>query len=174
MVIRSRTRATKWTLVSRYAGFVMALVQGIFMVPLYLRFIPLDIYGVWLASGNLLAWIGIMDPGFTTVLQQQISRYYGKKEISTVRALIGSGLIGSLLLFFITIICGLIITYYLPVWLALSPTINIPLIVKAFRLAVIGTSLMLFSFSISSMNQGLLGSLGIGIINNGINLLSII
>ena len=174
MVLRSRTRATKWTLVSRYAGFVMAMVQGLFMVPLYLRFIPLDIYGVWLASGNLLAWIGIMDPGFTTVLQQQISRYYGKKEISTVRALIGSGLIGSLLLFFITIICGLIITYYLPVWLALSSTINIPLIVKAFRLAVIGTSLMLFSFSISSMNQGLLGSLGIGIINNGINLLSII
>ena len=98
MVLRSRTRATKWTLVSRYTGFVMAMVQGLFMVPLYLRFIPLDVYGVWLASGNLLAWIAIMDPGFTTVLQQQISRYYGEKEISTVRALIGSGLIGSLLL----------------------------------------------------------------------------
>ena len=143
------------------------------MVPLYLRFIPLDMYGAWLASGNLLALITIMDPGFTLILQQQIAIFYGKKDISNVRAIIGSGLVGSLILLFITIIIGFIIAYYLPVWLSLPSTINTPMLVKAFRLAVIGTALTLFSSSISSINMGLLGGFVIGVINNGLHLISI-
>ena len=173
MVLRSRTRATKWTLVSRYITFSLAIVQGIILVPLYLRFIPLDIYGAWLASGNLLALIAIMDPGFTVVLQQQIALSYGKKNISHVSALIGSGLIGSFILLLITIIIGLIVAYYLPVWLSLPSAINTPLLVKAFKLAVIGSALTLFSFAISAINLGLLGSIVIGAINNGLHLISI-
>jgi O-antigen/teichoic acid export membrane protein len=173
MVLRSRTRATKWTLVSRYITFFLAIVQGIILVPLYLQFIPLDMYGAWLASGNLLALIAIMDPGFTVVLQQQIALFYGKKDISHVSALIGSGLIGSFILLLITIIVGLIVAYYLPVWLSLPSAIDTPLLVKAFKLAVIGSALTLFSFAISAINLGLLGSIVIGAINNGLHLISI-
>ena len=158
----------------RYVSILIAVVQGLIMVPLYLRFIPINVYSVWLASANFLAWISITDPGLTIILQQQIASAYGKRDFAKLKMLIGGGLIISGIVFIIAITFGLICTYYLPVWLRLPSAIDIDLIVKAFTLAVIGTSLMLFSFSISSINAGLQGSIGVGLINNGVTTLSII
>ena len=47
------------------------------------------------------------------------------------------------------------------------------MIVQAFCIAVVGTSLMLFSFVLSSINIGLLGSVAVGLITNGVVALSI-
>ena len=152
----------------------MAMAQGLLLVPLYLRFIPIEIYGAWLASGNLLAWISVTDPGLTTVLQQQVANSYGKNDLLKTKTLIGGGLILSVLILIIAIFFGLICAYFLPTWISLPPNIDILLIVKAFTLAVFGTSLMLFSFSIRAINQGMQGSLSIGLINNGVTLTSII
>ena len=174
MTIRSRIRTTQWNLLFRYLSFAIAIVQGLIMVPLYLKFIPIDVYGAWLASGNLLAWISVMDPGLTAILQQKIASAYGKQDLHNVRRLIGGGLFISLIILIITIFTGFIIAHYLPIWLTLPSSIDISLILRAFTLAVIGSSMMLFSFSIYAIIQGLQGSFGIGFITNGINIVAII
>ena len=174
MKIRSRIRTTQWNLFFRYTSFIIAIVQGLIMVPLYLKFIPIDVYGAWLASGNLLAWISAMDPGLTAILQQKIASAYGKEDLSNVSNLIGGGLFISLIILIVTIFIGFIIAYYLPIWLTLPSSIDISLILRAFKLAVVGSSMMLFSFSIYAIIQGLQGSFSIGLITNGINIVAII
>lgn len=151
----------------------MTLIQGLLLVPLYLSYIPVKIYGAWLASGNILAWISAIDPGLTIVLQQQTSTFYGAGKLKKVGKLIGSGFIISCLILIITLSLGLISSYFIINLLNLSLDVDNSLILKAFKYAFFGTSLMLFSYSFQAINYGLQGSFSIGLINNMTVLLSI-
>lgn len=150
------------------------MVTSVIMVPLYLKFIPIEVYGAWLASGNTLAWLSTIDPGLTGILQQKVAAAYGKQDLQTIRVLIPGGLIIGIAVLISAIVFGFVCAHFLPTWLNLSTAIDTSIIVKAFSLAVIGTSLMLFSFVIASINQGLQGSRGIGLINIGITVMSFI
>lgn len=165
MHIRSRKKTTIQFLIIRYGSIALAMVSGIIMVPLYLRFIPTDVYGAWLASGNILVWFSFFDPGLTVVLQQRIAFAYGKRDHQVIREFLGCGLFIAVVISLSIIVIGLVVAPYLPSLLDLPPTIDASLIVKAFSLAVIGTSLAFFSFSISAINQGFQSSLGFGFIN---------
>ena len=152
----------------------MTFIQGLLMVPLYLSFIPVNIYGAWLASGNILAWISAIDPGLTIVLQQQTSKFYGAGKLKKVGELICSGLILSCLILIIALSLGLISSYFIINLLNLSLDVDNLLILKAFKFAFFGTSLMLFSYSFQAINYGLQASFSIGLLNNMTVLLSIL
>ncbi|MDD5596349.1 MAG: lipopolysaccharide biosynthesis protein [Victivallaceae bacterium] len=164
MQIRSRRKTTGKNIFIRYMTLALAMGSGLLMVPLYIRFIPLDVYGVWLASGNILVWIGAIDPGLTTVLQQRVGFAYGKRDFRTIRDVVGCGLIISALVSLFIILLGSIAAFYLSSLLKLPATVDVSVIVLAFFLAVVGNSLNLFSFSISAINQGLQSSLGYGLV----------
>ena len=170
----SRKKTTKWNLVIRYCSITLAIVSGVVMVPLYLKFIPLDIYGAWLASGNILVWLSFIDPGLTVVLQQQIGFAYGKRDYQSLREIIFGGLLISTLISVTIIIIGLLLAPYLPLFLNIAHTNVSNNIIQAFSLAVIGTSLTLLSFSISAVNIGLQNSIGVGLISISVTLLSTI
>ena len=67
------------------------MITGIIMVPLYLRFIPFEVYGAWLASGNMLAWLSTIDPGLTLVLQQRIAAAYGNQDFKAIGMILVAG-----------------------------------------------------------------------------------
>ena len=125
----------------------MAFIQGLLLVPLYLNYIPIEIYGAWLASGNILAWISTIDPGLTIVMQQQVSTYYGKVELEQVGKIIASGLMLSSVVLILALSFGFFSSYFLIDILNLSSDIDNSIILEAFIYAFIGASLMLFSFS---------------------------
>lgn len=174
MIQRSHSRTTKWNIIFRYASIILAFIQGLLLVPLYLNYIPIEIYGAWLASGNLLAWISSIDPGLTIIMNQQTSKFYGKGELEQVGKIIASGLIISSLVLIIALSFGGFFSYFLIDLLNLSSDVDNSIIIKAFNYAFIGSSLMLFSFSFSAINYGLQGSISIGLINITTTLLSII
>ena len=128
----------------------IAIIQGLVMVPIYLQFIPVNIYSFWLATGNILAWMSATDPGLTVVLQQQIADSYGKKDLTKVRNVIGGGLLFSAIVFVVAIIFGLIAAEYLPDVLNIVSKPDNELILAAFTLAVLGTALMIFSFGLNA------------------------
>lgn len=162
--IRSRKRTTKWNLFFHYCSIALAVVSGIVLVPLYLRFIPLDLYGAWLATGNILAWITIVDPGLSTVLQQRASVAYGKGDTDELNALLISGLLLSGVVSLLVLITGYVSSTFLASWLNLGSYANTFLIEQAFLLATVGSALMFFSFGLTSFNQGLQSSVGIGLV----------
>jgi O-antigen/teichoic acid export membrane protein len=69
---------TAWNLVFHYANAVFLIVFGILLTPLYLRYIPEKTFGVWLATGNLVAWLSLVDPGLNAVVQQRIAAAYAR------------------------------------------------------------------------------------------------
>lgn len=161
---RSRRRTTQWNLFFHYAAFSLALVSGIILVPLYLHYIPLDLYGAWLATGNILAWLTIVDPGLSTALQQRAGMAYGKGDLQELSALLTGGVALSGLISLMVIIIGLVSSTFLINVLNLRTTMDSVIVKQAFILAVIGSALMIFSFGLTAFNQGLQSSVGIGLV----------
>ena len=173
MIQRSHSRTSKWNVIFRYTNIILAFVQGLLLVPLYLKYITVEIYGAWLESGNLLAWISTIDPGLTVVMNQQVSTFYGKGELKQLGKLITSGLMLSSGILILALSFGFFSSYFLKDILNLSDT-DYLIIFEAFNYAYIGASLLLFSFSFSAINYGLQASLSVGLINVTTTLLSII
>jgi O-antigen/teichoic acid export membrane protein len=134
---------------------------SVLMVPLYLQNIPIADYSAWLVSGNILAWLSAADPGLTLVLQQKIASSSGEKDLNKIGNLVFSGLVLAAVVFLIIIIVGITITYFLPNLLSQYKNIDLA---GPFLISVIGTALMIFSFTIFSINQGLLSIYGVGIL----------
>lgn len=150
------------------------MASGILLVPLYLRFIGVDLYGAWLATTNVLMWMTAIDPGLSAVLQQRTGFAYGSRDKDGLRELLAGGLSLAAGFAVVPLILGLVAVNYLSVWLNLPPQIDMSLLTTAFLMAVIGSCFSMFSYSVTAINQGLQSSLGIGSIYVVVHSLDII
>jgi O-antigen/teichoic acid export membrane protein len=161
---RNHKRTSTWNLVFHYSNILYSIVIGIVLVPLYLKFIPRDIYGLWLATGNIVAWLTIIDPGFSAVLQQKTAYHYGAAEYKIVGNYAFGGIIINLGFVAVIAIIGIIFSVSFTKWLNITDYNTAHLLARAFNYALIGTLLMVFSYILVAINQGLQSSLGIGLI----------
>jgi O-antigen/teichoic acid export membrane protein len=139
-----RRKATVWNLFFLNIGFVITLINGVLIIPLYLHYIDSSIYGAWLATGNLLTWITIVDPGVASVLLQRVSYALGERNEKELGLAITSGILVAIGLFIVSIAAGYGLSYFI------GSIANIDLryradIVKAFRIALWGTSFSLLA-----------------------------
>lgn len=86
-------RTSLANLIAQYVSVFVVIVQGFVMVPLYLARIPIELYGAWLALGNILFLLQISDPGVSLVIQQRIAFFYGKRDGDSLSMIIGTGLV---------------------------------------------------------------------------------
>lgn len=170
----SRTRTTRWNLFFHYISIALMMVSGVLLVPLYLQHIPLKLYGAWLATGNVLLWLTAIDPGLSAILQQRVASAYGKADTHAVGSFISSGLIVSAAISCFLVLVGYVLSEYIPSLLNLSSDVDHKILVQAFWIAIIGSSLQLFSYAVTSINQGLQSSLGIGLVYVIVHLLDIL
>ncbi len=82
----------RWNLVLQYSGLGLMVVQGIVLVPLYLRFVGAVEFGLWLVASGVATWITIVDPGVSGLFQQRVSRALGSDQPARVRLLVRQGL----------------------------------------------------------------------------------
>jgi O-antigen/teichoic acid export membrane protein len=174
VVVRTRRRTTRWNLFFNYVSIGFGLVSGILMVPLNLRFIPIDMYGAWLASGNVLVWLTAVDPGLSTVLQQLVANAYGRGDRDKISALIWSGIAISAVLVAILGIIGAFLIPELPIILNLPASINWPVLRLACVIELIASVVTIFGFALTSSNIGLQASLGPGLVYVAVNIVSVI
>ena len=171
--MKSRKATTLYNLFFQGCTVALAFISGIVLVPLYLRYIPSDLYGAWSASGNVLTWITLCDPGISLVLQQRVATAYGRQDHAEVSGWIASGLLITAAISVLIIVTGMCFSFFFTAWMDLPAAVNQLVLARAFRWNVIGMGLMVFSFSIALINQGLQGSLWVGIITVSANLLRI-
>jgi len=143
----------------------MAFVSGVVLVPLYLRHIPSDLYGAWQASGNVLMWATMLDPGLSFVIQQRVATAYGKQDREAVAGWVATGLWTAGGVSILVLSVGLLSSYQLVEWLQLPTGVSSSELESAFRWGTVGASLMLYSYSLSAINQGLQSSLGTGLVS---------
>lgn len=162
--IRSRVATVKWNIVFSFISIALAFVTGVLLVPLYLRNIPTEMYGVWLATGNVILWLGMLDPGLSIVVQQRVALAYGADKKESISTSITSSLIVGFGISCLVFIAGILCTYFLDDLLNLPQSIDVHSLKNAFLWSAAGASLMVFSFTMTAINQGLQSSFGTGLI----------
>jgi O-antigen/teichoic acid export membrane protein len=65
---------------------LLSMVTGLVLVPVYLSYVGAPAYGVWLASGNVLAWFSIFDPGIADISRQRLAMLLGANRWGEVRS----------------------------------------------------------------------------------------
>jgi O-antigen/teichoic acid export membrane protein len=170
---RSRKKTTLWNIVFQYTNILVGVVRGFLLVPLYLLYIEIELYGAWLASGNILMWITITDPGVGNILQQQVAVCYGNKNKQKLGESITSGIISGFIIGLLVLLIGLIVSNLLFKILNLQHTQLLAPLQVAFDLGIIGSAFMIFSYALYGINSGLQSSKAIGSIDLITNLISI-
>lgn len=166
-------KVIRWNFVFQYGYVITNIVNSFILLPLYLKHISPNVLGLWLASGGILAWMTLTDPGVGDVLQQKIAELRGKGLISEVGETIGSGFMASILLFFVSVLAGFIF-YGLLEYLIDNDISKYPDLQLAMIISIIATALSLFSFSMSGINQGLHNSAHVAISSLMANVLFLI
>ena len=91
----ARSRAGRALIASgfAYAQFGSAIVVGILLVPLMLDQIGARLYGLWLATGELLGYVGLLDLGVFAVLPWMIAEADGRRDRAAIRRFVVHGLL---------------------------------------------------------------------------------
>ena len=150
----SRRRATIANLLYQYNALVLAVINGIILVPIYLKFIDVKLYGAWLASGDIIGWLSIMDPGLNDLLRQQTAKFYGEKRWDLLGKSIGTSWALIAILSVLSVAAGWILSYFAPRWFSLDG-VNSQELKTSIFIAAIGMSLVFLAGSPGSVQQGL-------------------
>lgn len=152
-VRHSRRRVALENLGFGYVTIAIAVIQGILLVPLYLKMMPVELYGAWLATGNVLAWLELADPGIGSVLQQRVAFVTGRGYAAAVGPTVGTGLVLSGA-FALIPLAALPLASQIGSWVNLAPHLRDEL-TTAFVIGIVSASFSLGSQGLSSVNVGL-------------------
>jgi O-antigen/teichoic acid export membrane protein len=150
----SRRRATVANLVYQYATIAMTMVNGIVLVPLYLKYIDYTLYGAWLSTGSIIAWLGLAEAGLNQVVKQQTAAVYGAQDIENAGRVIGTGVICNSAVGLLPVLIALVFAPVLPhlfgMQAAAASTLSL-----SFILAGASTTMVIVSGSAAAIQEGL-------------------
>ncbi|MCC6130440.1 MAG: hypothetical protein IT186_10975 [Acidobacteria bacterium] len=148
------------------------VVQGIVLTPTYLKFIDAPLYGAWLATGNVIAWLSLIDPGISKLLIQRVAFLDGSGRAQDLPDTMHTGLVIGWVLTALSVIAwpfssrlaGLLT---LPAW-------QIQELGSAVLLMLVATSVLLVSAQPVGILLGLQRSGAAGILNTIATVLAIV
>lgn len=147
-------KVLKWNFIFQYGYVLTNIFNSIILLPLYLKNIDANTLGIWLATGNILNWMTLVDPGIGDVLQQKIAELRGKKLFQEIGQSIGSGLLASGIILLVSVLIGFAFYFLLGVIIDKDVTAY-PNLQLALVVSIMATGLSLVSFTLSGINQGL-------------------
>lgn len=150
----SRRRATAAHAVGGYARTAISVVQGLILIPLYLHYIGAQVYGLWLATGGILAWLGAMNMGVGAVFVQRIAHAYGNRDMTRVGVHFTNGMLiyAALSLLFVAI--GGLVAPWVPV--VVNAGGHAELLKNCFLVAVLAAGLNIVNECLMAFTQAIL------------------
>jgi O-antigen/teichoic acid export membrane protein len=146
----SRRHGTLALAASSFILNSISIVRGVVLVPLYLHYIGEGLYGTWLASGSIVAYMGLCDCGLNSVIIQKIGESYGAGDSPRLARYLGSGLFIVVLMSPLPVLAGIICASYLPSLLDVPVGLAQPL-KAAFIIASCSASLMIIGHALSGI-----------------------
>ncbi len=172
--VRSRKQTTLFYAAFQAYSIAMALVTGVVLVPLYLRYVPADLYGAWQASGSILVWMTVLDPGFSAVVQQRVAAAHGSGDYDALSGWIATGLWIGVAVALLMLLVGFLTSFFLASWMKLPHTIDTAALTSAFRWSAIGSAAMIVAYASAAGNLGLQAIVGGSVIFVGASLLRLL
>ncbi len=84
-------RAQFQSIAMQFLALGLAIVQGFLLTPMSLRHIDYKLFGAWLATGQMLSWVSLLDPGVNEVLRQRVAHAFGGASKDVLGVILGSG-----------------------------------------------------------------------------------
>jgi O-antigen/teichoic acid export membrane protein len=172
MMAQSRTAATLWHYVFLSGRTVVSIITGVLIVPLYLHYLDLALYGAWLTTGNLLLWLTMVDPGVSDVLLQRIGKACGSHDHTETGLVVGSAAVLSGLIFGVVLLVGAGLAGYVVAFTNYHAP-DAPQLETAFWLALPGAAMGLLANTPLNVVYGFQQTKAAGLAQNAIALLSI-
>jgi O-antigen/teichoic acid export membrane protein len=95
-------------------------VQGLLLVPLYLRYLGAGLFGAWLGSGDILGWLAVLDMGVGSYMLQRISQSHGRGDRAAMTAYLTTGLAAQAALVALLALGAVLVAPSLPVWMGIE------------------------------------------------------
>jgi O-antigen/teichoic acid export membrane protein len=148
----SRRRAAHINLILGYGRYTVGIFNQLVLVPLYLRFISISVYGSWLASGNVVTLLSVLDIGFNLIVTQRLASAFGAGDDDRFVHEVGSslGLVLAGFVFLISVV--FILSPLIPGWIN-APASETASLRLAIVLAGIGTASEVIALSMWSILQ---------------------
>lgn len=121
---------------------VLAIVQGVVLVPLYLKYIGAVQYGQWLALGSMVAMLSLIDLGVTSLVTQKTALFHGSGDTKSLKELISTIIVFDLIVSMFILVIGIGLSFWLPHWIGASGEQSLTLRI-AFQVATVDVMLML-------------------------------
>lgn len=147
-------KVLRWNFVFQYGYVITNIINSLILLPFYLHKIDAATLGVWLATGNILAWMTLVDPGLSEVLQQRIGELRGRGDNEEVEKTIGSGIVAASGILVLSIVAGVVFYFLIGIIINKDVT-QYHNLQAALFISIVSTGLSLMQFSLSGINQGM-------------------
>lgn len=140
-------------------------VAALVTVPINVHYIPVDLYGAWIASGNILAWATVIDPGLSTVIQQQAAAAYGGGDLKLLGRITGGGVAMNTLVATVLVFVASFLVLFLPSILGI-PADKLPYgeLQMACWVSCIGFFFNVAAYAVTAVCLGIQSSVAVGTI----------
>lgn len=169
----NRRRAAAITLIGGYANILVITIQGLLLVPFYLKFIGPRLYGAWLGSGEILMWLGILDLGLASLMIQRIAKAYGQMDRQLVANYFATGLLTQIVMVLLIIIGSIMLAPWLPGWMSIEGD-EAALLTRCCVLVSIATGFMILNNGIAGFAEALQRTIFINITTIGSSILGLL
>lgn len=157
----SRSRTATINTVLSLVVVVIAGVGGIVTVPTYLHHIPVNVYGAWLASGNIITWATMIDPGLSFLTQQQVAVAYGAKDLRKVGTTAFCGMLLNSGMALLLSIAAAVLVLLLPLLLTVEKSIDLHELQFACWISCLGLGLNVTAYALRATSMGMQSSTAI-------------
>ncbi len=151
----SRKRATLLLVLGGYLNTGIIIVQGLLLIPLYLHFIGAELYGLWMASGGILAMLGVVNFGISSMLVQRVASAYGQQDFAKAGAYFVNAMLVYVAIVVVFMAIGMLCSLALPELLKVSGDKGEQLR-QCFQLAVFSAALGMLNECLRAFPQALL------------------
>lgn len=140
----SRSKAVLWHVAGGWLGNFLIIVQGLLLIPLYIGFLGDRLYGFWLASSGVLAWMTMVDVGGASITKVRCASAYAKKDLGLVAAYFWHGVIIMCLVVSTFLVLVFSLGSHVVEWLNVDEEYT-DIIFQCFLIVGLGTSLSLWN-----------------------------
>ena len=165
--------ATLWNILFNYGALGLTIVRNLVLVPVYLRYLDLELYGAWLATGAALAQMIVSEFGFLGVVIQRTGSAFGAGDYRRLGAVIGTSRVVVGLLALVLTAIGAALSPFIPDLMHLEGDAAV-MLMNCFLIVVVGNAIDLVGIASGEMLKSLHRPLVPGLARISGELLSIV
>jgi len=151
----SRKKAMFTQIIGSYLLTIISIVQNLFLLPLYFKYIDYELYGYWITIGSVLTLLSMVNFGVGVFTTQRISNAYAKKDYKGVVDYFTNSLIVYAFVVSTYLVLGAIIFYLFKHYETVANN-NLYILQYAYYIALTTMSLSFFSDAFRGFTQSLL------------------